>query len=390
MHQQDGWAKRAGGNDLAKRRNITITVPKWSAGMTDVRRRWYPLTGSETAPRSAGIATAKKQGPIDPLTGPKLALAGRVVTMDEAFTVKSDAVIYIDQGSIVAVQDRTLAVSAGFEDVALVDTGGTLFPGLIELHNHLSYNALPLWGPVPKLFQDRGQWPDHPDYRKLISGPMTVVGEYRDAQGKPALLAPLVRYVECKCLLGGVTTSQGIMLNINAGVQRFYRGIVRNVEQTDDQDLLEAQGRIADVDAKGARAFLARITKERCCFLLHLSEGVTKADKPDSTARRHFLALEVAPDEWAINDRFAGIHSAGLLPEDFDVLAAHGGRNGLVASQQPAALRGHRTRRRGQAGRGAHRIGQRLGALWQQEPAWRTQGGVALLPAHAWGTVRRA
>ncbi len=28
MHEQDGWAKRAGANDLAKRRNLTITVPK--------------------------------------------------------------------------------------------------------------------------------------------------------------------------------------------------------------------------------------------------------------------------------------------------------------------------------------------------------------------------
>ena len=28
MHEQDGWAKRAGSDDLAKRRNITITVPK--------------------------------------------------------------------------------------------------------------------------------------------------------------------------------------------------------------------------------------------------------------------------------------------------------------------------------------------------------------------------
>lgn len=28
MHEQDGWAKRAGTTDLAKRRNITITVPK--------------------------------------------------------------------------------------------------------------------------------------------------------------------------------------------------------------------------------------------------------------------------------------------------------------------------------------------------------------------------
>jgi uracil-DNA glycosylase len=28
MHEQDGWGKRAGKDDLAKRRNITITVPK--------------------------------------------------------------------------------------------------------------------------------------------------------------------------------------------------------------------------------------------------------------------------------------------------------------------------------------------------------------------------
>ena len=41
------------------------------------------------------------------------------------------------------------------------------------------------------------------------------------------------------------------MLASNAGVQRFYRGLIRNVEQTDDPALPEAQGRIADVDRKG-------------------------------------------------------------------------------------------------------------------------------------------
>jgi cytosine/adenosine deaminase-related metal-dependent hydrolase len=42
-------------------------------------------------------------------------------------------------------------------------------------------------------------------------------------------------------------------------------------------------------------------------------------------ARRHFLALEVAPGEWALTAVFTGIHTAGLLPEDFAVLARHGG-----------------------------------------------------------------
>jgi len=293
--------------------------------MKGVERHWYPLADGSPLAQRALARAAKKPVPLDPLTGPKLALAGRVVTMDAAFTVKPDAVVYIDRGAIIAIEDRAQVPPPGFDGLAPVDTGGTLFPGLIELHNHLSYNVLPLWSPVPKRFQHRGQWPDHPDYRKLISGPMRVVGEYRDSQGKPALLAPLVRYVECKCLLGGVTTTQGIMLSSNAGVQRFYRGIVRNVERTDEPDLSEALGRIPDVDAKDARAFLGRLKKEDSCFLLHLSEGVTNAGTLDSIARRHFLALEIAPGQWAINDRFTGIHAAGLLAEDFEVLAQHGG-----------------------------------------------------------------
>lgn len=290
-------------------------------------RRWFPLCGGHAPPAALAsrARVARAPAPIDPATGPRVALAGRVAVMDDAFTVVPDAVVYIDQGRIAAVLDRRAPAPAGFEDVRVVSSGGTIYPGLIELHNHLSYNALPLWNPVPRLFQHRGQWPDHPDYRRLISGPMTVIGQHRDAQGQPSLLAPLVRYVECKCLLGGVTTSQGVMLNSNAGIQRFYRGILRNVEQTDEPELFEAQGRIADVDAKDARAFLSRLAKEDSCFLLHLSEGVTPRGQAASIARRHFLALQVAPDEWAINDRLTAIHAAGLLPEDFDVLARHGG-----------------------------------------------------------------
>ncbi len=286
-------------------------------------RHWFPLTGEQPAP--APFLAGHRATPVDPLSGPKLALGGRIVAMDDAFHVLPDAVLYIDKGRIVAAQPRTQAAPPGFEASPVTPTHGTLFPGFIELHNHLAYNALPLWSPVPKLYQDRGQWPTHPDYRKLISGPMTVIGEHRDVSGRPALLAPLVRYVECKCLLGGCTTSQGIMLNSNAGVQRFFRGILRNVENTEAADLSDADARIADIDAKSARKFLARLGKEHSCFLLHLSEGVTRPDQTDSAARRHFLALEVAPDEWAINDTFTGIHAAGLLPQDFAVLHEHGG-----------------------------------------------------------------
>jgi cytosine/adenosine deaminase-related metal-dependent hydrolase len=244
--------------------------------------------------------------------------------MDDAFSVMTDAIVYIENGSIVAVQDRAKPAPEGFAAVTIVESGGTIFPGLIELHNHLSYNALPPWSPVPKRFENRGQWPNHAAYRPLVSGPMTVVGQYKDAHGQFPLLPALVCYVECKCLLGGVTTSQGVKLASNAGIQRFYRGIVRNVEQTDDPDLPEAQGRIPDLVAKDAAHFLARLNAEDSCFLLHLSEGVTDPAEPLSEARKHFLALEIAPNKWALSKTFTGIHAAGLLPADFDVLVSHG------------------------------------------------------------------
>jgi 5-methylthioadenosine/S-adenosylhomocysteine deaminase len=249
--------------------------------------------------------------PVDPLIGPKLALSGRVVTMDEGFTVLPRGVISIDKGSIVAVQDAAAPPPPGFEAVKPIATEGTLFPGLIELHNHLSYNALQLWQ-VPKKFTNRDQWGGTPEYRKLVTGPMTVLGR------TPGLLPAVIRYVECKCLLAGVTTSQGIELFSNHGGRRYYRGIVRNVEQTDDADLPEAAAKIADVEAADSKSFFARLERQSC-FLLHLSEGT------DPPARAHFLALKIGESEWAITDALAGIHCAALQPDDFAVLGERDG-----------------------------------------------------------------
>lgn len=281
------------------------------------RRGWWPLGGARPfagTRRSVSVeATREAAQLIDPLTGPRIALGGRVVTMDANDTVIAEGVVYVDSGVIVGVRDRRAPRPAGFEQTRIVETGGTLFPGLIELHNHLCYNALPLWAPIPALFEHTGQWKRHPDYSRLVSGPMTVVGR------TPALLPALARYVEVKCLVSGVTTSQGIRLHSNGGVSTYYRGIVRNVEQTGDPTLPEADARIPDVTARDAGDFLAKLEAAAIahrCQLLHLAEGVTRAGDATQSARRHFLALEVAPEKWAINEALASIHAIGLLAED--------------------------------------------------------------------------
>jgi len=141
-------------------------------------------------------------------------IKGRIVTMDAADTVLKAGYLAIDAGRIVAVFDVKAPLPPGFETAPVIKTQGTIFPGLIELHNHLSYDILRLWD-VPKLFTNRDQWNKGEAYRKLITGPMAVLGR------TPNYLEAIVRYVECKSLLGGVTTSQGIGLASNAGIKRF-------------------------------------------------------------------------------------------------------------------------------------------------------------------------
>jgi hypothetical protein len=164
---------------------------------------------------------------------------------------------------------------------------------------------------VPKKYDNRERWRGVPDYRKFISGPLRML-----AKERIGYLAALVRYVESKCLLGGVTTSQGITLASNAGVLKFYRGIVRNVEQPDDPALPAAKTRTDDVD--DAEDFLHKLQADSC-RLLHLSEG------KDNFARQQFLNLRLADGTWAITDALTGIHAAGLFEEDFPILKANGG-----------------------------------------------------------------
>jgi hypothetical protein len=227
--------------------------------------------------------------------------------MDNEFRVLDSGTVYIEKGSIVEVLPEDAPVPAGFESTSKVKTGGTIYPGLIELHNHLAYNILQLWD-VPKQYGDRGEWQGSTPYRQLVSGPMGVIGR------TPGLMPAVVRYVECKCLFGGTTTSQGIRLYSSQGSQVYYRGLIRNVEAAGDPDLPNANALIPDPDAQDHDKFLARL-KRATCYLVHLSEGA------DDDARKHFLGLN-EDGEWAIAQSMAGIHCAGLHPEDFEVLAS--------------------------------------------------------------------
>ncbi len=243
----------------------------------------------------------------------RFALRGRVVTMNAAARVIPDGVVYVDAGVIVDVKTAASNPPQGFEAVTPVATKGTIYPGLIELHNHLAYNALPLFRP-PKKYGSRDEWRGKPNTQRFVSGPAGVLGRVSGA------IQATVRYVECKCLVGGVTTSQGITLQTFTNVKRFFRGVVRNAELPDDVDLPAAKPKVGDVgDEPEAAENFAKSLGGKSARLLHLSEGTN--DK----ARSYFLRLQKPDGSWAINGKLAGIHATALRAGDLTVLANHGG-----------------------------------------------------------------
>ncbi|MET3343217.1 imidazolonepropionase-like amidohydrolase [Bradyrhizobium japonicum] len=206
---------------------------------------------------------------MSPAANPKRwALTGRIVTMATEGDVIKNGTIFIEDNRIAAILPKGQPAPVGFEAVAAVTTGGTIYPGLIELHNHLSYNVLPLWR-VPQLFGNRDQWQNAKSYKTSVTGPMSAIALADDG----SLLPALVRYVEAKCLVAGTTTSQGITLsNWSGTIHKYYKGALRAAEIGSPPDLPRAHSKIPDIDAEDWAKFDNEL-KSSACFPAPLERG---------------------------------------------------------------------------------------------------------------------
>ena len=241
---------------------------------------------------------------------PRYGLRGRVVTMDAARTVLADGIVWVAGGSVshvTAAGDRPAAHAGS----PVIPTAGTIYPGMIELHNHLAYNTLPLFK-IPRRYTRREEWQGTVGYRRYVSGPAGVIASV------PELIRATIRYVECKSLIAGTTTSQGLTLRA-APIKHLYQGIVRNAELPDAAGLPPARPKIGDVTPDGLAAFRHSLAGKGA-RILHLAEG-----SPTSPARQHFLDLQAPDGGWAIAPEFTGIHATGLTADDLAIVAQHGG-----------------------------------------------------------------
>ena len=100
-------------------------------------------------------------------------LRGTVVSFDATHRVLDDGAVYVgDDGRLAAVAPASDPAPAGFANASGSTRGAVIYPGLIDLHNHIAYNTLPLWEAPGVPYQHHKSWTredDVPDYGSSVT-----------------------------------------------------------------------------------------------------------------------------------------------------------------------------------------------------------------------------
>lgn len=156
-----------------------------------------------------------------------IVLTGRIVTMDRDETGEIEIT---EDGRLVIVNEMIAAVLESGEklpknidstDAIFFDTHGIIFPGMINPHDHLHYNHIPLWDAQDK-YTNRYQWPQTRDCKINVKYAKNIV-EQKKYWG---VQAEEMKYAEVKQLISGTTSCQGSP----NGSKKFCRMLVRNMD----------------------------------------------------------------------------------------------------------------------------------------------------------------
>jgi 5-methylthioadenosine/S-adenosylhomocysteine deaminase len=228
------------------------------------------------------------------------AIRGRIVPLSSDLAVTpNDAAVFTgrvwvrDDGTIAAITRGSRAGPPGSDGARVIDVGSSLvLPGLIDLHNHLAYNTLPLW-------TEPGQQTPFPHHNSWTRAETYAASTTWSAYALiTACPQELLAYVEAKAIVGGTTSIQG-----SPPKNRPRDGwLVRNIEDetfgSNNANLIYASVLTAKPAALAERANKMRAGS---AFIYHCSEG-----QRGSIVAREFSDAEAAG---CLQPRFIAVHA---------------------------------------------------------------------------------
>ncbi len=280
-------------------------------------------------------ASANAQKAFDPATG--MVLRGTIVTMDSSGTILHDGSILVRNGSIVTIwQGRKAPTGVPIGNAIEVDLGPEtlIFPGLINLHNHPTYDVLDLW-PAPSSdvqsalgrplgtepYANRYQWNNvgstsSPEYRRLVDTPQLLLNSSLGL----GLLSEVVKYSEVKAVLGGETSFQDGLPD-----QATDNLMIRNVQSANfgRQAVFSRVPSIDQLSSSDLAILIAGMQNGQVdAWLTHLAEGVRDNQRrggDTTSSRAEFRTLQ---SMGLLTDMTVIVQGNGLEEGDFAAMRA--------------------------------------------------------------------
>jgi len=248
-----------------------------------------------------------------------IALRGTLVT---PASIINDGFVTVNDSTITLVQPWVERDTSSVTKVVAVD--GIIFPGLIDLHNHVTWNAFPRWKP-PTLSKNRYEWQEMPEYAASLSRPHGDLSNH-------GYDCDLNRYGELKVIANGGTSTVGSIRN------ECIRGLARNLDflselSRDEQpggdafrneifplEIRSSCGEQAMRDVGRALEPCALSPQETMpvsprAAVAHVAEGI------DASTRREFSMFAA---HGYLHPGISIIHGVGLRSEHFKQMASSG------------------------------------------------------------------
>ena len=245
-------------------------------------------------------------------------LKGRVVTMNNEADVINEGRVLIRDGKIEAVWGGdNIPQNIDLTDVQIVETNGTIYPGLIDSHNHMHYNHIPLWDFEVHTsvtseeggYSNRNQWKNNPNYKRDISWMKTFV----HTASMWNMADQQMKYAEVMAVAGGVTAVQG---SPSSNTDAWDSMLSRNIELYNfGGDGIHTKVTTLESDYTGSHVTSGNSSGSLNAWYLHLSEGV------DESSRAEF---DILVQNNLLVGELVVVHGTALTSAEFQMMGEAG------------------------------------------------------------------
>lgn len=229
---------------------------------------------SDTVSASSLDANPQRRACASVSGDPKLLRLRGTVWTGDALLDDGEVFVSAKTGKVLCVS-QNCGDTPDADKATVVCTDGIITPGLINPHDHGTYDFLPRWKHT-KLFQERYEWQKDPDYKGFK-------GAYTPVSAKAKCEA--IKWTELRQLVSGVTAIQGV----SSSVGFCAGGWVRDLDDTKGNSLISgykidthvvpAIGAADDADVSSWKAGLG--SGALAGVVIHVGEGINKASKQE-------------------------------------------------------------------------------------------------------------